>query len=140
MRIATEKTDHVTLRVDSDAIAISILLERRDDWPHWNVSGFADALQSIAHLAPFNRHLMFVIDVLIGAAAATAEIRTLRFYAMRGAFFNIDKFRLRELLLLADDFDGDRLAFNRVRNKDGFALLPSDTLPAKSDVFDFKID
>ncbi|PYL81472.1 MAG: hypothetical protein DMF21_05310 [Verrucomicrobia bacterium] len=88
MRIATEKTDHAILRVDSDAIAISILLERRDDWPHRNVSEFADALQSIAHLAPLNRKLMFVVDVLIRASAATAKVWALRCNAMRRAFLN----------------------------------------------------
>jgi len=137
MGIAPGKTDHAVLRMHSDAIAIAILLGRRNDWLQRNVFKFADALQNVADLTPFDGELMFVSDVLIGAAPAAAEIWTRRFYAMGRTFLNIDEFRFRVLLLLADDFSRHFLAFNCVRNKDRFALLPPDAFPAKRDVFDY---
>ena len=48
-RIASEETDYPILRVNSDAIAICVLLRRRDDRPHRNILEFADPLQSITH-------------------------------------------------------------------------------------------
>ena len=135
--IAPEKTDHSVLRMHGDTIAISILFGGRDDRPHGQILELADALQNVADLAPFDRELVLAIDVLISAAATTPEVWTLRRDAMRRAFFNIDKFCFGELFFLANDFGRDRLALDRVRNEDGFALLPSDAFPAESDVFDF---
>ena len=74
MGIAPEKSDHAILGVNGDTVAISVLFGRWDDRPHGNVFQFADPLQNIADLAPFNGELMFVIDVLIRAAAAAAKI------------------------------------------------------------------
>src|SRR5690242_8282812 len=68
-RIMPEKTDHAVLCVDGDAIAIAILFRRQNNWPHQNFFKFADPLESIAHLAPFDGELMLIIDVLISAAA-----------------------------------------------------------------------
>jgi len=116
------------------------MLRRRDDRPHRNILELADSLESIAYLSPFNRELMFVIDVLIRAAAAPAEIRTLWFYAMRRKLLYIGQFRFGELLFLAHDLGGNDLALNRVRNKDGFTLCPADAFPTESDVFDLQID
>ena len=137
MRIASKKTDHALLRVHGDATAIRVLLGGRDDRPERSVLEFTNALQSVADLAPFYRQLMFITDVLISAAPAAAEIWTPRFYAMGRAFFNIDEFRLRVLLLFADDFSRHLLAFNCVRNKDRFAMLPPDAFPTKCDIFDY---
>ena len=90
MRLAAEKTDHAVLRVHSDAIAICVLLGRRDDRPHRNVLEFADSLERITNLSPFDRKLMFVADVLVSASTAPAEIRTLRCYAIRRALLYFD--------------------------------------------------
>src|SRR5262249_16356639 len=81
MRVAPEKTDHAFQRVHRDAVAICILCRRWDNRPHGNVLQLADSLERVAHLSPFNRKLMFVIDVLVCAAAASAEIRALWRYA-----------------------------------------------------------
>ncbi len=83
MRIASEKSDHSIQRMHGDAIAISVLFLRRDDRSHRNIFEFANALQNIAHLPPFDSELMFVIDVLIRAATASAKIRALRRNAIR---------------------------------------------------------
>src|SRR6266516_3754959 len=136
MRIAPEKTDHAILRVHGDAIAICVLLGRRDDWPHWNILKFADSLERITHLSPFDCKLMFVADVLVSASSASAEIRTLRRYAMRRHFLDFDQFRFGKLLFLADDFGRNDLALNSVRDKDSFAVFSRDALSAESDVFD----
>src|SRR2546425_1527355 len=122
MRVAQEKTDHAILRVHSDAIAISIVVRRRNDGSHRNALEFADSLESITNLSPFDRKLMFVANVLVSASPAAAEIRTLGRDTSRRNILYLDKFRLGELLFLADDFGGNDLALNRVRNKDGFTL------------------
>src|SRR5437016_13012979 len=90
MRIAPEKTNHAVLRVHGDAIAICVLLGRRDDRPHRNVFDFADSLQSVTNLSPFNRKLMFVANVLVSASATAAEIRTSWFNAIRRALLYFD--------------------------------------------------
>src|SRR6266704_3915613 len=91
MRIAPEKTDHAVLRVHSDAVAISILLRRRNDWSHRNVLEFADPLKSVTNLPPFDRKLTFVAHVLVSASAASAEIQALRFDTIRGGLLDPDE-------------------------------------------------
>src|SRR5882724_10223188 len=91
VRIAPEKSDHAILSVNRDAIAISILFGRRANRAHRNVFEFSDALQNIAHLPPFNRKLMFVVDMLISASAATAKVRTWWLNTIGGGFPDIDK-------------------------------------------------
>jgi hypothetical protein len=83
---------------------------------------------------------MFVTDMLICAAAASTEIGTLWRDAIRGAMFNFDQFCFGELLLFPHDFDGNQLAFNSVKDKNGFALFPSDAFSAKRDVLNFQIN
>src|SRR5262249_27709474 len=78
VRIAPKKSDDPILRMNGDAIAIFVLFRRRDDRSKRNICEFADPPENIAHLARFNRQLMFVVDVLVGASAATAKIGTLR--------------------------------------------------------------
>src|SRR6266404_9127797 len=136
MRVAPEKTDLPILRVNGDAIAICVLLRRRDDRPHWNILEFANPLESVPHLSPFDCKLMFVADVLVSASSASAEIRTLRRYAMRRHFLDFDQFRFGKLLFLADDFGRNHLALNSVRDKDSFAVFSRDAFSAESDVFD----
>src|SRR6266404_4084144 len=140
MRVAPEKTDHAILRVHSDSIAISILLLRRNDRSHWNVLEFADSLESVTNLSPFNRELMFVANVLVGAASAPAKVGTLRFHTIRRALLYLDQLRFGELFFLAQDLGGNDLAFDGVRHKYGLPLLASDALPAESNIFDFQID
>src|SRR5215470_8204116 len=137
MGITPEKTNHSILSVHGDAIAISILVGRRDDRPHWNIFELADALQNVAYLSPLNDELVLVIDMLIRAAAAAPEIRTLRLYAVRGGFLDLDKLRMRELLLLTHNFGGNDFTLDRVRNEYSLAFFTPDTFPAKADVFDF---
>ena len=91
MRIAPKKTDHAILRMHGDAIAICVLPRRRDNRTHGNIPQFADSLERVAHLSPFNRKLVFVIDVLIRAAAASAEIWALWRDAIRRTFLNFDQ-------------------------------------------------
>src|SRR5881409_3142685 len=123
MRIAPEKADHAFLRMHSYAVAISILLRRRNDWSHRNVLEFADPLKSVTNLPPFDRKLMFVAHVLVSASAASAKIGTMWFYTMRRTFLNLDQFRFGELLFFAYDFGRNELALDGVRNKDGLALF-----------------
>ena len=137
MRIAPKKTDHAVLRVHGDAVAIRVLPRRRDNRPHGNILQFADSLERVAQLSPFNRKLMLVIDVLIRAAAASAEIWALWRDAIRRTLLNFDQLCFGELLLFPDDFGGNQFALNGVRNKNGFALFPSDAFSAERDVLNF---
>jgi len=137
VRIAPEKADHAFLRMHSYAVAISILLRRRNDWSHRNILELADSLERIAHLSPFDRKLMFVADVLVSASAASAEIRALRFDTIRGGLLHLDEFRFGKLLFLAHDLGRDQLALDSVRNKDGLALFSGDAFSAEGYVFDF---
>src|SRR6266853_2075241 len=121
----------------SYAVAISILLRRRNDWSHRNVLEFADPLNRVTNLPPFDRKLMFVADVLVSASAASAEIRALRFDTIRGGLLHLDEFRFGKLLFLAHDLGRDQLALDSVRNKDGLALFSGDAFSAEGYVFDF---
>src|SRR5436190_1137753 len=140
MRIAPEKTNHAVLRVHGDAIAVCVLLGRRDDRSHRNVFDFADSLESVANLSPFDRKLMFVANVLVSASPAPAEVGTLWFHTIRRVLLYFDQLRFGELLFLAHDLGGNDLAFDGVRNEHGLPLLASDAFPAESNVFDFQID
>src|SRR5215831_8867470 len=140
MRIAPEKTDHAFQGMHGNSVAIRVVPRGRNNRTHGNVLQLADSLQRVAHLSPFNRKLMLIIDVLVCAAAASAEIRALWCYALRRSLFDFDELCFCELLLFPDDFGGNQLAPNRVRNKNGFALFPSDAFSAKRDVLNFQIN
>src|SRR6516165_1253072 len=139
IRIALKKTDHIILCVHGDAVAIGVVPRRWDDRTHGNVFHFADSSERIPHLSPFNGKLMLVIDVLIGAAAASAEIWALWRDAMRRTLLNFDQLCFRKLLLFPHDFGRNYLVLNGVSNKNGFAMFASDTLSAKRDIFNLQI-
>src|SRR5258708_25107771 len=140
MGIELKKPDHAVLRVHGDAVAIRVLPLRRDYRTHGNILQFADSLERVAHLSPFNRKLMLVIDMLIRAATASAEIRALWRDAIRRTLPNLSQIRFGELLLFPHDFGGNQFALNGVRNKNGFALFPSDAFSAEPDVLNFQIN
>lgn len=91
-------------------------------------------------LSRFDGELMLVIDVLIGTAAASAEIRARRRGAMERRFLYIDQVSLRELFALADDPGTNEFVFDHVGHKHHLAACAPDAFPAETDVFDFKID
>src|SRR4051812_40276637 len=140
MRVAAKKTDHLVLRMHGNAVAISVLPRRRNYRTHGNILQFADPLERVAHLSPFYRKLVFVADMLICAAAASAKISALWRHAIRRTLLNVDQFRFGELFLFAHDFGRNDFALNRVRNKHSLTLLPRHTFPTKSDVLYFQID
>src|SRR5207247_9780912 len=92
MRIAPKKSDHAILGMHGDAIAISVLFGRGNDWSHRNILEFANSLKNIAHLSPFDCQLVFVSDVLISAAPAAAKVRAPRRNTIKCTFVNINKF------------------------------------------------
>ena len=93
-------------------------------------------MQKVANLAPFDGELVFVSDVLVSTAAASAKIWTRRCDAMGRAFEKIDKLGPGELFRLPYDPRGNFFAIDGERNKDSFAFLARHTFPAESDVFD----
>src|SRR5438105_13009545 len=103
VRIASKKTDHALLGVHGYASARRLLLGGRNDRSHRNILEFADSLQRITNLPPFDRKLMFVVDVLVSASAAAAKVRALRLNPIRRRLSNIDKFGLGELFFLPHD-------------------------------------
>src|SRR5262252_6489910 len=137
MRIASKKSDHAILHMNCDTVAILVLLRRCDDWPQRNILELADPSEQIAHLLPFYRKLMLVIDVLVCASAALAKIRTDRCDAMRRVLLNFHQLRLGKLFFLPHDLGGNCFTVDRIRDKDSLALFTSDAFSAESDVFDF---
>src|SRR6266496_5321836 len=126
--------------MNRDAIAIFVLFRRRDNGAQRNIFKLADSVEDVAQLVPFNRELMFVVDVLVCASAAMAKIWPPRCDAIRGAFLNLHQLRLGELFFLAHDLRRNEFALNGVRNENGLPLLASDPFPTESNVFDFQID
>ena len=80
---------------------------------------------------------MFVIDVLISAAAAFAEIWASRLHAMRRRLTKIDKLGFGELLFFAYDLGRDDFAVDGQRNKNRLAFRAPTPFSPKSDVLDF---
>src|SRR5579884_746423 len=140
MGIAPEKANHAILCMNRDAIAISVLLWRRDDRPHGDVLEVADSLKRVAHLPPFDCQLMFVADVLIRAAPAPAKIRALRRDTIRRTFFHLHKFRFGELFFLAHDFCRNKFAFNCAGDENYLALIAPDAFAAETDLLNSQID
>src|SRR5262249_17036773 len=112
-----------------DAVSIPVRVRGRNDRTHWNILQFPNSLKRVPHLSPFNRKLMLIIDVLVRAAPASGEIRALWRYAIRRTLKNFYQLCFGELLLFPHDFSRNHLALNGVRNKNGFALFPTDALP-----------
>lgn len=83
MFVASIKSDDAIFAMHCDPIAIGIWLRRGDDRPHRESIEMTDALQSLFDLSRFNRELMLISDVLIGAATAPAEVRTFRGHSVR---------------------------------------------------------
>src|SRR4029450_12381586 len=115
--------------MDRDAIAIFVLLRRRDDAAQRNIFKLPDSVEDVAYLVPFNRELMFVVDVLECTSAAMAKRRAPRWGAMQGVFLNLHQLRLGELFFLAHDLRRNEFALNGVRNENGRPSLPSTPFP-----------
>ena len=126
--------------MNRDAIAIFILLWRRNDGAQRNIFKLADSLEDAPHLTPFNCELMSVVDVLVCASAAVAKIRALRYHAMRGVFLNFHQLCLGELFFLSHDLGRNEFALNGVRNEDSLPLRSTDPFSAECNVFDFQIN
>src|SRR6266705_6282819 len=117
MFVAPVKTNHTIFCMDGDPVSIGVRQRRGDDWPHRHIFELSDSLESVANLLEFDLKLMFVIDVLVCASAAPAEIRTLGRYAIWRRFEQLDQFSFGELLFLAHDFGRDLLALDCERNE-----------------------
>ena len=83
---------------------------------------------------------MLVADIVVTAAAASAEVQAFRLDAIRRRLDDIDQFCFSEILFLAHDFRCDALAFDRERNEDRLALITRDTFAAKSNICDLEFD
>ena len=137
MRVASKISDDAVLSMNGDAVAISVSKRRGDHRPHRNIFEFSDSLKNVTDLARFYLELMRVIDVLIGATAATSEVRTRRLDPMWRALAKIDNLGFGELLFLARNSCRDQLGFDGKRNENGLAVFASDSLSAERDVLDF---
>jgi len=137
MGIAPKESNHTILSVHRNAVSIRVGDGRRDYRPYRNLFNLSDSLQNIPNLPPFDRKLVFVSDVLIGAAAASTEVRALRLNAERRTFSKIDNFRLSEFFFVADDLGRDAFTVNCEWNKDRLAVFTRNAFATKSDVLDF---
>lgn len=137
MRVAAKISDDAVLSMNGDSVAISVFKGRGDHRPHRNIFEFSDSLKNVADLARFYLDLMRVIEVLIGATAAAAEIWARRLDPMRRPFAKIDNLGFGELFFLSGDLCRDQFAIDRERNENGLAVFPRDSLSAERDVLDF---
>jgi hypothetical protein len=136
VHVAPVEANHAIFGMDGDSVSISVRQRRGDDWPHRHIFELSDSLEGVANLLEFNLKLMFVIDVLVCASSASAEVRTLGRYAIWRRFKQLDQFSFGELLFLAHNFGRDLLAVDRERNENRFALIPRHAFAAERDVFD----
>src|ERR1700751_6150243 len=83
---------------------------------------------------------MLVCDMLITAAATSAEIRTRRRNTLGRAFADRDKLSFGKVLLFPNDLGRDRLCVYGKRNKDSLAFIPSLAFAAESDVVDLNFN
>src|SRR5437588_735075 len=80
-------------QIHRDAIAIFVFDRRRNEWAHRQLVQPSNSPQGLFHLPPFQGQLMFVIDVLVNAAATTSEVRATRLDPMGRSGNNVFQFR-----------------------------------------------
>ena len=131
-----KKSDHAIERVNGYAISVSVRKRRGNDRPHRRIGDAADSSQDFTNLPRFESELVRVIDVLVSAAAATAEVWTWRRDALRRSLDQIVQLGFRELLFLARDARGHAFALDRVRDENSLAIFARDAFTAKGDVLD----
>src|SRR5438034_10643269 len=123
MRIAAKISDDAVLGMNGDAIAITVLKRRGDNWPDRNIFEFSDSLNNVADLMRFNLELMGVVDVLVGAATAATEVRAGRVDSVGRPFAKIDNLGLCNLYFLTRDSGRDQFAIDCQRNENGLAAF-----------------
>src|SRR5437016_4763046 len=122
-----------------DTIAIFVFDRRRNEWAHRRLFQPANPPQCFFHLPPFQGQLMFVIDVLVNAPAATSEVRTARLDPMRRSGNNAFQFRFEKFLAFARDVCRNDFSIDDVRHKYGLAVCTRDPFPAEGDIGDLKL-
>src|SRR5437879_4237444 len=87
----------------SDAIAIFVFDRRRNEWAHRRLLQPSDSPQGLFHLPPFQGQLMFVIGVLVNAAATPSEVRATWLDPMGRSGNNAFQFRFEKFFVFARD-------------------------------------
>ena len=95
----------VPLAANHDAIAVAVRPGAGDDRRNPCLLKPADALKQISNLFVFQSKLRGVINVLILAAAALAEVAARRFDTLRRRLHDLQKFRAGEILFDLRDFN-----------------------------------
>jgi len=131
-----KKSDHAIERVNGYSISVSVRKRRGDGRPQRRIGDTADSSKDFTNLPRFKSELVRVIDVLVSAAAATAEVWTWRRDALRRSLDQIVQLGFGELLFLARDPRGHAFALDRVRNKNSLAIFSRDAFAAKGDILD----
>src|SRR6476646_985803 len=122
-----------------DAIAIFVFDRRRNEWAYRRLLQPSDSPQGLFHLPPFQGQLMFVIDVLINAAAATSEVWATRLDPMGRSGNNAFQFRLEKFLVFARDVCRNGFSIDDIRHKHGLTIRARDAFPAEGDIGDLEL-
>jgi hypothetical protein len=83
--------------MDTDSVSIFVFPGRPDSSGDRRIREFSNASEGLFDLACLDGELLVVGDVLVGATAASAEIRAARFDPVRGGGFDGDKGGLEKL-------------------------------------------
>src|SRR5882724_2097882 len=122
-----------------DTIAIFVFNRRRNEWAHRWFFQPANTPQRFFHLPPFQGQLVFVIDMLVNAPAATSEVGTTRLDPMRRSRNNAFQFRFEKFFAFARDACRNGFSIDDVRHKYGLAVRARDPFPAEGDIGDLKL-
>src|SRR5438034_6117748 len=126
--------DLVPLAADHDAIAVPIRLPAGNDRLNHRLGQASNALKQIGNLFVFEPELRRVIDVLILAAAALAEVTARRRNAFGRGFQDSEQPRSRKLLFHFDDFDFDIFPHHDKRDEEDEVIHARQALAAEGDV------
>src|SRR5205807_9776844 len=114
-----------------DPIEIFVFDRRRNEGTHRRLFQPANPPQGFFYLPPFQGQLVFVIDVLVNAAAATSEVGTTRLDPMRRSRNNAFQFRFEEFFVFARDACRNGFSIDDVARKRGLASWSRDPFPAE---------
>jgi hypothetical protein len=83
--------------------------------------------------------LMFVIDVLINAAAATSEVWATRLDPMGRSANNLFQSRFEKFFVFPRDVCRNCFSIDDIRHKHGLAIRARDAFPTKGDIGNLKL-
>src|SRR4029453_17073454 len=116
-----KESDDSFFDMDCDAVAIMVILRRRNDRAQRRFTELTDPLQRLPDLTRFPVELMLITHVLVTTAAAPPEIGAMRGYALGRRFRHLDEFSLGEGFFFPDNARRNPLTLDCDRDEGGLA-------------------